>query len=101
MREHPRVFEARLRPAGCAPSMKKEKNVDKNKLNITITGVTMSGKSTVAHLIRQALEDQNIIVNFHDEPHDGEWEKSNEDRLKGLKNRGLLVDIATVQAPRG
>ena len=73
-------------------------------MKITVTGTVAEGKTTIALLIAEALSKAGIEFNLHDEDVT-DWSSSSTSllqgqRLRALSEKGLCVDIDTVQTSR-
>lgn len=67
-------------------------------INVSITGPTKSGKTTVAPLLQRALEGLGIDCEVNDDEMEN-WKKFHIDRLENLRKCGdVLVKIQTGQS---
>jgi len=72
-------------------------------MKIVISGTSGSGKSTIARIIRDALEDKGLKVELEDLPEDGYDEstilKKVEGIVSGMKfaNKEVLIKTKTVR----
>lgn len=69
------------------------------RIAVTVTGKPGEGKTTVAHIIQQALEAHGIACSLSDD--DDHWVASlQERRIYALNTHGLHVNIKTTQRRR-
>jgi uridine kinase len=64
---------------------------------ITINGDSMSGKSTIAKIIANALNRENIACEV-DDGTDGDYGKWQADKIEALRKQNILVKIKTTRA---
>ena len=80
----------------CPPWVK----ADGNCLKVTVSGPTGSGKSSVAWLIKNALETRGFKVDFTDDDHPEAFFHV-EKRLDVLVQRNATISVQTNQTKRG
>lgn len=78
----------------------------KNKINITVSGITGSGKSTIAYLIKECLKNRGFDIDFNggiDFIDENQFDKSMElhldNRVEVIKSKSELY-LSEIQTHR-
>lgn len=72
-----------------------------NKLEIIVRGRQMSGKSTVAQLLKETLLKEKFLVSVEElDSNTREWVSHQNERLDALKNKNTWVHICVEQVPK-
>lgn len=67
-------------------------------IKIQVFGTFNSGKTTISSLIAILLKDHGFNVTLKDYDGIGCWDAPS--RIQALKDKGMLIEIETIQTPR-